>query len=162
VNQLGETVTREPAATLADTMALLVSGHLGKELGLTGEQLRLGLNVARNHLARGVPAEAMRIYAALVLCEPLNIDFQVGLSNCAGLLGEHHIALQAASAVIAIGPTDPRGYLLSGRSCLMLNSFTEAKTDLEDALHFAGLAGNDDVAGEAKALLERLSAAMAS
>lgn len=164
MNQPSEIVVREPteATPAADTMALLASGHLGKELQLTGDQLRVGLTVARNHLARGASAEALRIYVALVLCEPLNVDFQVGLSNCAGLIGEHHIALQAASAVIALAPTDPRGYLLSGRSCLMLGSFAEAKTDLEDAQHFARIAQDEAVSGEAGALLERLSAAMAS
>jgi len=139
------------------TLAQLLDGELRKRLGLTTEQLRVGLTVARNHLTRGAPADALKIYVALVLCDPLNVDFQVGLANCASVLGEHHVALQAASAVIALAPGDPRGYLLSGRSCMMLGSYAEAREDLDDALTFS----NDDetVATEARHLLERLAVA---
>jgi hypothetical protein len=119
----------------------------------------MGLTVARNHLSRGSYAEAFRIYASLVLCEPLNVDFQVGLANCAGLMGEHHVALQAASAIIALAPADPRGYLLSGRSCLMIGSFAEAQEDLNDAVRHAEAAGSDVVTREARHLLDRLAVA---
>jgi len=140
-----------------ETLAALLRGELRDKLGLSSEQLRIGLTLARNHLTRGAPVEALRIYVALVLCEPTNVDFQIGLANCAGLLGEHHLALQAASAVIAHAPKDARGYLLSGRSCMMIGAFDEAKEDLDDAL---ALAGSDAaVAGEAKLLLGRIAAA---
>jgi Flp pilus assembly protein TadD len=140
-----------------ETLAALLRGELRNKLGLSPEQLRIGLSVARNHLTRGAPAEAFRIYVALVLCEPANVDFQIGLANCAGLIGEHHLALQAASAVIALAPRDARGYLLSGRSCMMIGAFSEAKEDLEDALARAG--SDAAVAGEAKVLLGRIAAA---
>lgn len=143
-----------------DTLAQFLDGQLGKRLGLTPEQLRIGLSVARNHLTRGAPAEALKIYVALVLCDPLNVDFQVGLANCASVLGEHHVALQAASAVIALAPRDPRGYLLSGRSCMMLGNYAEAKEDLEDALAFVG--ADETVATEARHLLERLAMALSA
>jgi Flp pilus assembly protein TadD len=139
------------------TLAQLLDGELRKRLGLTPEQLRIGLMVARNHLTRGAPADALKIYVALVLCDPLNVDFQVGLANCASVLGEHHVALQAASAVIALAPADPRGYLLSGRSCMMLGNYAEAREDLGDALTFAN--GNETVAAEASHLLERIAVA---
>lgn len=140
-----------------ETLSALLRGELRAKLGLSTEQLRIGLSVARNHLTRGAPLEALRIYVAMVLCEPSNVEFQIGLANCAGLLGEHHLALQAASAVIALAPKDARGYLLSGRSCMMISAFSEAKEDLEDAL---ALAGSDQaVAGEAKLLLSRIAAA---
>lgn len=145
-----------------DTVRQFLGGHLGAQLGLTSEQLRVGLTVARNHLERGNATDAMRIYVALVLCEPLNVDFQVGLANCASFMEEHHVALQAASAVIALAPADPRGYLLSGRSCLKLGSFEEAREDLADALRLAGADASDPVAQEATMLLDRLSAAMTS
>lgn len=143
-----------------ETIAALLKGELRNKLGLSSEQLRIGLSVARNHLTRGAPVEALRIYVALVLCEPANVDFQIGLANCAGLLGEHHLALQAASAVIALAPRDARGYLLSGRSCMMIGAFAEAKEDLEDALKLAG--SDAAVSGEAKLLLGRIAAAAAS
>ncbi|MDC9823024.1 pathogenicity island protein [Devosia sp. ZB163] len=140
-----------------ETLAALLRGELRNRLGLSSEQLRIGLSVARNHMTRGAPLEALRVYVTLVLCEPANVDFQIGLANCAGVLGEHHLALQAASAVIALAPKDARGYLLSGRSCMMISAFAEAKEDLEDAL---ALAGSDEaVAGEAKLLLGRIAAA---
>jgi len=140
-----------------ETLAALLRGELRNRLGLSSEQLRIGLSVARNHMTRGAPLEALRVYVTLVLCEPTNVDFQIGLANCAGVLGEHHLALQAASAVIALAPKDARGYLLSGRSCMMISAFAEAKEDLEDAL---ALAGSDEaVAGEAKLLLGRIAAA---
>lgn len=142
-----------------DLAARLLDGELRKQLGLSSEQLRVGLAVARNHLARGAYAEAFRIYASLVLCDPMNVDFQVGLANCAGLMGEHHVALQAASAIIALAPADPRGYLLSGRSCLMIGSFAEAQEDLTDAMRHAEITGSDVVTREARHLLDRLSVA---
>lgn len=145
-----------------DVFNRFVNGGLGKDLGLTSEQLAIGLSVAKNHIARGAPAEALRVYVSLVLCEPLNVDFQVGLSNCASMLGEHHVALQAASAVIALAPADPRGYLLSGRSCMMIGAFEEATEDLADAERHATAAGDELIAGEAAQLRERLTAAMAS
>lgn len=143
-----------------ETISALLKGELRDKLGLSTEHLRVGLSVARNHLTRGAPLEALRIYVALVLCEPTNVDFQIGLANCAGVLGEHHLALQAASAVIALAPKDARGYLLSGRSCMMIQAFSEAKEDLEDALAFAG--SDAAVANEAKMLLGRIAAATAS
>lgn len=143
-----------------EILAALLRGDLRDKLGLDSGQLRVGLSVARNHLTRGAPLDALRIYVPLVLCEPTNVDFQIGLANCAGLLGEHHLALQAASAVIALAPRDARGYLLSGRSCLAIGAFSEAKEDLEDAL---ALAGSDTaVAGEATLLLDRIAAAIES
>jgi Flp pilus assembly protein TadD len=143
-----------------ETLAALLRGELRNKLGLNAEQLRIGLSVARNQLTRGAPLEALRIYVALVLCEPTNVDFQIGLANCAGLIGEHHLALQAASVVIALAPRDARGYLLSGRSCMMIGAFGEAKEDLEDALARAG--SDAAVAGEARLLLDRIAAAAAA
>lgn len=145
-----------------DAVAQFLGGQFGKQLGLTPEDLRVGLSVARNHLTRGAPDEALKIYVALVLCDPMNVDHQVGLANCASFMGEHHVALQAASAVVALAPSDPRGYLISGRSCLMIGSLDEAREDLDDALRHARATGNDAVSSEATMLLERLSAATSS
>lgn len=145
-----------------DVIKRLLQGDLRRQLGLTTEQLRIGLTIARNHLARGAYADAFRLHVALVLCDPLEVDFQVGLANCASLMGEHHVAIQAASAVIALAPTDPRGYLLSGRSCLMTGNLKEAREDLDDALRLADSTANAGIAKEAGQLLERLSVAAAS
>lgn len=148
---------------LSDDAALssFLGGGLRERLGLDPEHLGLGLIVARNHLARGAVGDALRIYGTLVLCDPANADFQLGLADCASIGGEHHIALQAASALIATAPGDPRGYLLSGRSCLMLGHAREAHEDLTDALRIALSTGDDAVAGEARLLLDRLEAVSA-
>lgn len=142
-----------------DIMARLLDGQLRKELGLSSQELRAGLSVARNHMLRGAPLEALRIYAALVLCDPTNVDFQVGLANCAGHIGEHYLAIQAASAVIALAPSDPRGYLLSGRSCMLSGAFDEAREDLEEARDLARASGKEDLIREVSQLIERLSVA---
>ena len=139
-----------------------LGGELGKRLGLSTEQLRVGLSVAQNHVARGAYVEAFRIYMSLVLCDPLHVDFQVGLAQSAALLGEDHIAIQAASAVIALAPKDPRGYLLSGRSCFAVASYQEAHEDLTEALRLARESGSDALTMEASVLLERLAVASAS
>ncbi|KQT54070.1 hypothetical protein ASG43_00035 [Aureimonas sp. Leaf454] len=146
----------------AETIAALLDGKLRKDLGLEPEDLKIGLTVARNLLNRGHQGEAMRLYAVLVLCQPTEVDFQVGLANCASAMGEHYIALQAASAVIALAPSDPRGYLLSGRSCFHTGSFAEAEQDLGDALGLAEQTGHDVVRREADMLLGRIAAARAA
>ncbi|MGQ3211767.1 tetratricopeptide repeat protein [Shinella sp.] len=140
----------------AGDLAQLLSGGLRDELGLTSDVLNVGLAIAANHLARGANSEAMRIYVGLVMCEPMNVDFQVGLANCANVMGEQSVALQAASVVIMLAPTDPRGYLLSGRSCIMMGNLDEAREDLHDALKYAG--GNEPVVKEIELLLGSIPA----
>src|SRR5262245_59355174 len=115
----------------------IAQGAIRKELGLELSDLKPALDIARNLLQRGSRAEAIRMYVALVLCEPANIDFQVGLANCALQIGENHLALHAASAVVALAPADPRGYYLSGRACIGLGHYAEADEDLRDAVEFA-------------------------
>lgn len=135
----------------------LLNGMIGTALGLQPNDLRLGLDIAKSQLERGRPAEALKSYAMLVLCEPTNVDFQVGLANCALRIEEYHLALQAASAVVALRPRDPRGYLLSGRACIGLSAPAEAREDLTDAVTFAKAAGDDALAAEAERLLKQAS-----
>lgn len=148
----------KPANGLSQEVADFIGGGLRKELGLETIDLMPGLEVAKNHLKRGAIPEAMRIYATLVLCEPTNVDFQVGLANCALLAEENHLALQAASAVVALAPADPRGYFLSGRACLGLGSFQEAAEDLTDAVEFGRKARNATIVNEANVLLQKVAA----
>jgi len=134
-----------------------LNGAIRKELGLESIDLRAGLDIAKSHLKRGAHLEALRTYVALVLCEPTNIDFQVGLANCALLLNQHHLALQAASAIVALAPSDARGYFLSGRACLALGHYAEAAEDLRDAVEFGRNARDPVIAEEASQLLQKLS-----
>jgi Flp pilus assembly protein TadD len=148
----------KPGNGISHEITELLGGSLRKELGLETIDLMAGLEVAKNHLKRGAIPEAMRIYATLVLCEPTNVDFQVGLANCALLAEENHLALQAASAIVALAPADPRGYFLSGRACLGLGSFTEAAEDLTDAVEFGRKAHNATIVNEANVLLQKVAA----
>ncbi|WP_298958093.1 pathogenicity island protein [uncultured Methylobacterium sp.] len=134
-----------------------LDGGVRDAIGLRSEDLSVGLEVARNHLRRGAPAEAFRIYVGLILCEPTNVEFQVGLANCALHLEEAHLALQAASAVVSLAPKDPRGYYLSGRACLTLGHLAEAQEDLTDAVARAREARDAATADAARRLLQSLT-----
>lgn len=133
-----------------------VRGRIRDELNLKSADLAIGLDVAKNLLKRGAPAEALRIYAGLILCEPANVEVQVGLANCALLVEEPHLALQAASVVVALAPRDPRGYLLSGRACISLGALDEAAEDLGDAVRFGREARDSLVVEEARRHLQAL------
>lgn len=137
-------------------ISAFLNGSLRKELGLESIDLTAGLSIAKNYLERGLPLEAMRTYVALVLCEPTNPDFQVGLANCAIQMGEDHLALQAASAVVALAPSDPRGYFLSGRACFALGHYAEAAEDFRDALEFGRKSNDALIVDEASKFLQKL------
>ena len=136
-------------------------GAIRKELGLESIDLNAGLMIARNHLKRGAFLEAMRTYVALVLCEPTNAEFQIGLANCALQMEEYHLALQAASAVVAMAPRDPRGYFLSGRACLALGHHAEAAEDLQDAIDKGRQSQDAVIVNEATQILQKLTARQA-
>jgi len=127
---------------LSEGEIAIAEGAIRKHLGLETAHLRIGLDLARSQLQRGAVDEAFRTYIALVLYEPCNADFQIGLANCAHHLEQHELALQAASAVIALSPGDPRGYYLSGRACFALAHYREAIEDLKSAID-RGSALND-------------------
>lgn len=136
----------------------MAHGAIATKLGLKSGDLNVGLHVAKGLLDRGSFGEALRTYTALVLCEPTNAEFQIGLSNCALVMGEDSLCLHAASAVVALAPTDPRGYFLSGRACLALGQWVEAEEDFRDALAHAKQARNALIAGQAEKLLAHISA----
>jgi Flp pilus assembly protein TadD len=138
---------------VADIERVIAQGGIRKALGLRPLDLRLGLDLARTQLQRGAFDEALRTYVALVLCDPSDPELQVGLANCAVHVKENDLALQAASVVIALTPSDPRGYFLSGRACLALGYLAEATEDLTRSLELAESSGNAWISGEAKKLL---------
>ncbi len=137
---------------------LLLNGGLSKRLGLDSSHLEIGLEVARNKLNSGAHMEAFRMYGALVLCEPTNVKFQIGLANCAAHMHEHHVALQAASVVVALDPTNPTGYFLSGNACLALGHLEEAIEDLTDASKYALERRDPEMKNNADALLQKIRA----
>lgn len=138
------------------TLRDFLDGSLRDELGLSHEVLQLALALAKSHMERGAFPQAFRIYTSLVLCEPKTVDFQVGLANCALQLQLHELALQTASVIIALAPRDPRGYLISGRACLMLGLFEEARQDLTEAVDFGRQARSPLVVDSARKILAAL------
>lgn len=127
-------------------------------LGLKPGDLNIGLAAANAMMRRGDGAEALRMYATLALCDPANLDIQLGLAECSALLEQHDLAIQAAAVVIAMAPSDPRGYFLSGRACLLAGYQAEAEEDLSHAVKYGRAGGNGAIAAEAERLLMLRSA----
>jgi Flp pilus assembly protein TadD len=150
-----DAITKDIRAT--DIERVIAQGGIRKALGLRPLDLRLGLDFARTQLQRGAVREALRTYVALVLCDPSDPELQVGLANCALHVRENDLALQAASVVIVLAPSDPRGYYLSGRACFALGYRAEAVEDLTKSLELAESSGNALITGEAKKLLAVLT-----
>lgn len=148
---MDDTITKN--MPVAEIQRLIAQGGIRKALGLQPLDLRLGLDLARSQLLRGAFGEAFRTYVALVLCDPSDPELQVGLANCALHVKENDLALHAASVVIALAPSDPRGYFLSGRACFALGYFPEAREDLTKSLELAQNSGNAPILAESKKLL---------
>jgi Flp pilus assembly protein TadD len=150
--------TIERGTEISDAQRLIAGGAIRKAFGLEPIDLRLGLDIARNQLRSGNAGSAFRIYATLVVSDPSDPELQVGLANCALHVGENNLALQAASAIVALTASDPRGYYFSGRACLALGHIAEAKEDLTKAIELARNSSKDAlIFDEARKLLERLA-----
>lgn len=135
------------------SLAALRDGRLGEALGVGPKELQAGLALAASHLERGSVEEALRLYAALVLCHPSDPELQAGLANCALKAEQYHLAIQASAALIATSPLDPRGYLFSGTACLATGDLREAQEDLSSAAEMARRSGQNAIAHEADRLL---------
>lgn len=125
--------------------------------GLEAEHLLPALAVAERMLHRGDEEGALRTCAALVLCDPAEPRFQMGLAACALHAGRHAVALRAASAVIAIVPESPEGYHLSGHASLGLRDYGTARDDFAAALRLARGTGNHEIAEDSEHMLRRLA-----
>lgn len=141
-------VSAEQHTTIEETIRV--------RLGLESIDLRIGLDVARAQLQKGNVNEAFRTYATLVLCDPFDPELQVGVANCALHIQEYALALQAASAVVALVPSDPRGYCLSAKACIGLGQPQEAHEDLTSALELAGSSKDASLKQEIQLLLSEL------
>ncbi|MEM6677611.1 MAG: pathogenicity island protein [Pseudomonadota bacterium] len=131
-------------------------GGLAAHLDVDPKDLRLGLEVAKAHRDRGDVAGAMRIYAALSLCDMNEPDYQQGIADCAYAMGEFGLALNAASALIALAPKRAVGYYLSGAACLAMGHEAEAKEDLTEAKKLALESRDTMVHAEADKLLRSM------
>jgi Flp pilus assembly protein TadD len=127
-------------------------------LGLRPGDLATGLDVANALMRAGNHGEALRTYAVLALCEPMNYRFQLALADCAAKLEQHHLAIQAAAVLIALAPQDPRGYFISGRACMSAGYAAEAREDLTMASELCRKGGDTGLGAEAARLLVFLDA----
>ncbi len=155
IPEVHDAVDQQEVPTLED---IVLHAAVSKELGLEPKDLEIGLEVARNKLNSGAPEEALRLYGALVLCDPVNVQFQIGLANCAIHVHEYHLALQAASVVIALDTQNPIGYFLSGSACMFLGHLDEAVEDLTDAARHALEQRDAKIKNEADAMLRKVAA----
>lgn len=135
----------------------LPTSSIREIMGLEVEHLLPGLALAAKMLKQGDEEGALRTYATLVLCEPTEPRFQIGLAACALKIGLHAVALQAASAVIAFIPESPEGYHLSAHACVGLGEFDFAIEDFTEALRIARDAGNEILASDSERMLERVA-----
>ncbi len=151
-------MTTENAISIdTDLTQLLHDGAIAKELNLGPAELQLALGVANLKLNTGQPERALQMYTVLVLCDPLNIEFQCGLANCAIQMQEHELALQAASSMIANAPRDCRGYYFSAVACLGMRQLEEAREDIVDAMDLARQNNDPDIFEAASRLNEQLN-----
>lgn len=151
------TVTESAATALpgGEASSSAQSPSLSKLLGLEVKHLLVGLDIAAGMLRRGEQDKAMRMYAALVFCEPTEIRFQVGLASCALEMKEYHLAMQAASAIVSFFPDNPVGYFISGRAAFGLRDLDAAIGDLREAVRLAEAAGDTAMQRDAASILER-------
>lgn len=136
-----------------------LSGAWLKALGIDKDTLQYGLGIAKAYLMKGEKEEALRTYAYMVMLDPLNLDFQFGLANCALAMEHYPMASQAASAIISIDPTHARAYYVSGRCSFALGNKEEALEDLRKAVEFGKQAKDDIIVKEAGRWLHFLEVA---
>ncbi|MEM8797290.1 MAG: pathogenicity island protein [Pseudomonadota bacterium] len=144
--------------SLEDIAQDLAGGGMGKRLGLGKNELETALAVANTRLNSGDPFKAFELYSMIVLCSPMEIEHQAGLANCALQIQEYTLALNAASAMVALAPKDERGYYFSAAACLGLEAYDEAFEDVVDAMSFAREAGNSEIYVAAERLHQQLAA----
>lgn len=132
--------------------------------GLAGfippEVLRLGVEVSDGLVARGNPLDALKMRAAMVLAYPQD---KAALSAlCESLLsfslGEE--ALRCATAMTALNPADPSGYIMSARACILIDAIAEAREDIGTALTLAEKTGSGRDRMEALHLQHSLDATL--
>ncbi|WP_341367299.1 hypothetical protein [Yoonia sp. BS5-3] len=152
--------SNEQGQTDAPASALLLDGAFAKELGLGTRELDTALAAANAKLQAGNHDKALSMYAMLVLCRPQNVNYQCALANCALKMQEYEMALQAASAAVALDPRDCRGYYLSGAACFGLGHLDEAREDIADALSFAEGSPHRDVLEASRRLDMQLNASL--
>ncbi|MGV6872700.1 hypothetical protein ACUSIJ_08410 [Pseudochelatococcus sp. B33] len=153
------TASDSAKAVLSLTDSLTAKSSIRALLGLDVEHLLPGLDIAADRFRQGDEQGALRIYATLVLCDPTEPRFQIGLAACALDMGLAAVALRAASAVIACRPESPEGYHLSGHASAGLEEYDDAVRDFTEALRLARKRrGCAEIARDSERMLARLAA----
>lgn len=148
---------RSPESTTqASGLEQLLDGGLRQELGLEPEDLTAALAVANAKMKSGDAASALKIYQALVLCDPLHYPFLQGLANAALKTEYYEAALEMGAAMITLQPDNGVGYYFSAGACLALGHMSEAREDVTDALAFAEKAGDEHLMVECRRLFQKL------
>lgn len=134
-----------------------VAARLREAVGLTREDVRAVAHVATVRPLVD-PGERLRRAALLSLLDPGDPALQGEFATAALAAGEPEVALQAASALIALDPRGFRGFELSARACMALGLVAEAREDADDARMRARDARDPDAFQRAGAILAELDA----
>ena len=134
--------TTTPASNVPAEAQEFMAGGLRERLGLEAETLQVGRTIAEGHLRRGAVQEAMKMYGALALCEPTDVEVQLGIAQCATLLQVYDLGVGAATAAAALAPDEPRAQMLLAQSRLALGDRDSADRALQECLRL-GLARRD-------------------
>lgn len=154
----GMTTAEALASEAVASGAVAARPCLREQLGLDVDHLLPGLDIATARLRRRDGEDALRICAALVLCDPSEPRFHAGLATCALEIGVHAVALRAASAVIALTPASPLGYHLSGHAYAGLQDYDNAIADFTEALRLSCNVTQAEIARDSARMLARLAA----
>ena len=119
---------------LSDLTEKLIATPLGAELGLDEKQLEASVSMAERALERGDAERAVRTYAVLILLQTDCVAYQLGTARAAMAAHLAEVALMAASAVIALRPTDPNGFYWSGMACMHMGEFALAIEDFTQCI----------------------------
>lgn len=112
----------------------LIDEPIIQRLGLTEAHFGINYSRAMEKLEAGDIPGAFKDIASLVLLAPTSVKFQLGLAQIALRAGVPELAMQAAAAIIALAPSRPEGFLLSGQACLAMGEIALAREDLTDAI----------------------------
>lgn len=131
----------------------LAEGSILQRMGLQSGDLDPLGQIARNDLVAGNVDAALGGFARLVMVEPANADYQIGLAEAALAAGHAELAMHSAAVVIAERPRSPVGYFLSGRAALAMGEIEVAIEDLVDAARLAEATGDRSLASSAQQLI---------
>lgn len=156
----GYCMTEEPTSTIEQIARRFASGPslleiMGLERGdIDGVALR-----AREVFLSGKEEDAVSLFVQLVMVDPTNVDYQIGLAETSLATGRAEVAMQSAAVVIADRPTSAIGYFLSGRAALLMGEIEIALEDLEDAIKLAEASGAHGLLKSAKQIALMVSRA---